>query len=90
MAIGKTLSKSIILSEKQWQLLKNQLTNDYAPSVMNIRGKMKEVLGFTVRHHRWYTEQHGYRGHVCLDFYNEPKRTMLLLKYTDYFGKTDS
>lgn len=50
--------------------------------------KMKDKLGFTVREHREWTEQKGYITDIRLDFYNEPKRTMFLLKYSEYLDKT--
>jgi hypothetical protein len=59
---------------------------------------MKEVLGFTVRRHaKWikydgedhnYVPRHLYVEQIDLDFYNEPKRTMFLLRYSDIIGKT--
>jgi hypothetical protein len=81
------MSKPIVLSKKQWGKLRTQLTADNAPSVMLMSSKMKEKLGFTVREHRWYTEQTGSQSHICLDFYNEPKRTMFVLKYSEYLEK---
>lgn len=78
------MSKPIILKHRQWEKLKNRLTNDYSPSVMMIRDKKRKVLGFVEREHQWWTEQHGYMSHICLDFFDEPKRTMFLLKYSEY------
>lgn len=89
--IGKTLSNPVILSQKQWGQLHRQLAKDYPSSVMLIREKMKVVLGFTVRWHKeWILEpgqQHrNLEKKICLDFYNEPKRTWFLLKYSDYIN----
>ncbi len=78
------MSKPIVLLHHQWERLKNRLTNDYSPSVMMIRDKRKKVLGFVEREHLWYDHQKGYMSHICLDFYDEPKRTMFLLKYSEY------
>jgi len=89
------MSKPIVLSQEQWEKLKNRLTNDYTPSVMMIRWKMKDVLGFTVREHaEWFNQEVHlkdihYGTKYCsqsirLDFYNEPKRTMFILKYSEY------
>ena len=83
------MSKPIILMHRQWEKLKNRLTNDYSPSVMMIRDKRRKVLGFVEREHRWWTEQHGYMSHICLDFYDEPKRTMFLLKYSEYLDERE-
>jgi hypothetical protein len=54
---------------------------------------MKMVLGFTVRRHSvWKMDPdfgHKYlKESIHLDFYNEPKRTMFLLKYSEYLDKT--
>jgi hypothetical protein len=62
---------------------------------------MKVVLGFTVRRHKeWFGHigeatpenrrlgQYGWKGVICLDFYNEPKRTMFMLKYSEYLDKS--
>lgn len=49
-----------------------------------MREKMKQVLGFTVRRHREYQELVGSLNYIHLDFYNEPKKTMFLLKYGEY------
>ena len=42
------------LSTQQWGKIKSLLTDEYkdTPSVMLIRSKMREVLGFTVRDHK--------------------------------------
>ena len=88
------MSKPIILSERAWNSLYSQLTRDHNPSVILIREKMKSVLGFTVRRHREWRNDPNF-GHrypedtVRLDFYNEPKRTMFMLKYSEYLNKLD-
>jgi hypothetical protein len=50
--------KPICLSRSQWHELKTILAKEYqhTPSVMLIRSKMKDVLGFTVREHRQWIE----------------------------------
>lgn len=78
------MSKPIVLSKDRWYKLKNRLTNDYSPSVMMLSYRTKDKLGFTVREHRSWTEQTGYMVDIRLDFYDEPKRTMFLLKYSEY------
>lgn len=82
------MSKPITMSEAQWEHLRAQLTKDHKPSVMLLSYRTKEVLGFTVRTHVWYDEPtRRYKDCVCLDFYNEPKRTMFLLRYSEYLAK---
>ena len=88
------MTKAITLTEDQWGKIYNLVAKHYPSSVLLIRDKMKETLGFTVRRHREWIPAHGYDGHgnyvetINLDFYNEPKRTMFLLKYSDIIGKT--
>ena len=86
------MSKPIILTPQDWEKLKQQLFRDYHSSVVLIREKMKVVLGFTARNHREWISDPGYDGYgkyentVRLDFYDEPKRLMFLLKYTEYLS----
>lgn len=87
------MSKPILLTEESWTLLHRQLAQDNHSSVMLIREKMKVVLGFTVRRHTEWVLDPGAKHRrpaysICLDFYNEPKRTMFLLKYSDFLEKT--
>jgi hypothetical protein len=87
------MSKPIVLNLEQWAKLHTQLAKDTPASVMLIRDKMKTFLGFTVRRHTvWKLDPdfgHKYpKETVRLDFYNEPKRTMFLLKYSEYLDKT--
>lgn len=71
----------ITLSDREWNKLRPKVFADYPISVMLIREVMKRELGFTVREHRWYTEQHGYQNNICLDFYDDSKETWFRLKY---------
>lgn len=53
---------------------------------------MRSVLGFTVREHvDWIPKPDGgYSEHsIRLDFYNERKYTMFLLKYSEVINRTD-
>lgn len=86
------MSNPIILSEQVWAKLHTRLAQDNHSSVMLIREKMKVVLGFTVRRHRdWILNELNNRREsvdtIRLDFYNEPKRTMFLLKYSEFLEK---
>ena len=93
------MSRSIILSEAQWLKIYNHIAKTYPPSVLLIRNKMREVLGFTSRtHEEWFDRDVDRRDvsygtkyriqTIHLDFYNEPTRTMFLLKYSEYLDKT--
>lgn len=79
--------KPIIITPGQWLDLKNKINNDYPPSVRLVREKMKRVLGFTPRFYEEFNEDTGRNVNVHLDFFDEHKRTMFLLKYTDYVTK---
>ena len=81
------MSKPIVLTPYKWAKLKDRLTSDYGQSVMLLSYRTKEKLGFTVREHGEWTERSVYMVDIRLDFYNEPKRTMFLLKYSEYLEK---
>ena len=86
------MSQSIELSELQWSKLRTKLSQDYPRSVVMVRWKMKEVLGFVDRtHEEWVNSNLGWpdkwlRTTIQLDFYNEPKRTMFLMKYSEFLN----
>lgn len=69
----------------EWEKVLEQIKVREKPSTYLSRSKMRQVLGFTVRNHRDYDKNDPYDYHyahtVRLDFYDEAKRTMFLLKY---------
>ena len=80
----------IKLKPDQWNTIHARLMAEYPPSVMLLRYKMREVLGFTVReHHQWVkagTDKNGrdygkYEDCICLDFYNDAMESWFQLKY---------
>ena len=84
----------IVLTLDQWEILKERLSKEYPLSVMSMRYKMREVLGFVPREHtEWLgyyhdaspadrqAHNHGYKKRIHLDFYNEAKETWFYLKY---------
>lgn len=80
--------KPVILTVRQWKVIRAELQQEYPKTIFMIRDKMKRVLGFTVREHTaWIPKLDG--GHsigfeIHLDFYSENKRTMFLLKFSEY------
>lgn len=81
----------IRLKPAQWQKLHQRLIADNPPSVMMLRYKMKEVLGFTVRnHHEWIEKPNSMprscylREWVYLDFYDDRMETWIRVKYAEY------
>jgi hypothetical protein len=84
------MSKPIVLEQSQWEVLYNQIKQDYPLSIVLIRSRMRDKLGFTLREHReWVPKMDGGYHSVSmrLDFYDEPKRLMFLLKYGEFLEK---
>jgi hypothetical protein len=87
------MSKPIVLSTGKWIRLKSKLLEDYPRSVVLIRQRSKEVLGFVPREfEEWNTDSGDWqqKRDVRLDFYNDSKRTMFLLKYSEYLDKSSN
>ena len=79
--------KAVKLTLSQWEDILDQIKKDYPKSVWMIRSRMKSVLGFTTREHREWREDYVSMipaTMMHLDFFDEPKRTMFLLKYGDW------
>ena len=83
---------TIKMSEKQWNEILLRIKEEYKsePAVFMIRTRMREVLGFTSRTHRYWQFEDSNRSYdgygsyiteVHLDFYNEQAATMFMLKY---------
>lgn len=83
---------TIKMSTHQWDHIYLKIKEEYAdqPSIFMIRGRMREVLGFTQRTHRYWEPDTGTRSYdgggryvteVHLDFYDESAQTMFRLKY---------
>jgi len=71
-----------------WAKLHTQLARDNPPSVILIREKMREVLGFTARnHYYWDPGMVNKNEYIILDFFDEKKKTMFLLKYSHILEK---
>lgn len=79
------------LTREKWLLLKAELEKKYPLSIFAIREKTKKVLGFVPRDEKvWipypgYGENGAYKWVVTLDFFDEQKRTLFELKYSEYF-----
>jgi len=82
--------KALVLTQREWNQLHDEIAKHRPRSVLMLRSKMKEVLGFTVREHKhWVPKMDGgyYDLQIHLDFYDESKRTMFLLRYSDFLLK---
>lgn len=79
--------KSIVITEQQWDTLKNRIKEDYPPSVLLCRSKMKKTLGFTLRGQ--LVNERGIQNRFVfhLDFFSEKKKTFFLVKYSDVINK---
>ena len=77
------MSKPVELTCAQWNKLYLQLKADNPASVMMIRSRMKEKLGFVNRDYTVYDPMMGYKRSVMLDFYSEKKRTFFIMKYSE-------
>jgi len=78
------------LTVSQWQHIRADLHTQHPKSVFMLKSKMKQVLGFTVReHNEWVPKMDGGYSEqsIRLDFYNERKYTMFLLKYSEHIHK---
>jgi len=71
---------TLTLTVRQWKTIRALLQEDHPTTVFMLKAKMKEVLGFTVREHNDWQDGMSIR----LDFYNERKYTMFMLKYSEY------
>lgn len=69
----------ITIDYNSWLLLKERLSSDQPKSVMIIREKMRNVLGFTTR-----VERRNSKKVMHLDFFDDLKKTMFVLKYSGY------
>lgn len=77
------------LTIDQWQQIRTDLHTEHPKSVFMLKNKMRAVLGFTVReHNEWVPKMDGgFSNHsIRLDFYNERKYTMFILKYSEYLN----
>ena len=77
------------LTVEQWRKIRADLQTEHPKTVFMLKEKMKRVLGFTVReHNEWIPKlDGGYSDHsIRLDFYNERKYTMFILKYSEYLN----
>lgn len=80
------VSKPIVLNEAQWLQIYNSLADRYRdrPSVLLIRSKMREELGFTARRHaEWKMEgDHWERCYtIRVDFYSEAAESWFRLSF---------
>lgn len=73
----------ITLERHVWRKIEAQLKEDYKerPSIFLLRSVMKRELGFTVRQNNYWHEDVNVRHTVYLDFFDDQKETLFILKY---------
>lgn len=77
--------KSISIPIGVWPKIYNQLARDYPASYILSRSKSKEKLGFTPRRHStWEPGMVDKKDTIILDFYDEQKKLLFLLKFGHY------
>jgi hypothetical protein len=84
-----TKMPTLILTTDQWQRIRTDLHTEHPKSVFMLTHKMRLVLGFTARNHsEWIPKLDGGYSEqsIRLDFYNERKYTMFILKYSEYLN----
>ena len=62
----------IKLTQAQWMIVRSRIAGEYPSSVLMIRPRMREVLGFTTR---------DQDNMIVLDFFDESKKSWFVLKY---------
>ena len=82
------MTKPVELTVSQWEVLYKRLKEEYPISVVLIRSRMKEKLGFVNREYKEYNQlTQRYKNCVMLDFYSEKKRTFFIMKYSDILNE---
>jgi hypothetical protein len=71
-------SKSIIITQKEWETVQQEIRKHYPVSVCSIRSKMRKVLGFTPRDANSWASDYST---MSLDFFDDAKKTMFLLRF---------
>jgi hypothetical protein len=73
------------LTHAEWNRIRDQLRTEFGQSMVMLRSRMRDELGFMPREHRpWVPKMDG--GHwgeteIHIDFYTEQARTWFLLKF---------
>lgn len=83
------MTKPIEVPRHQWNKLLEKLKEEYPASVLLLRERTKDKLGFVPREYKdWDNDMGKYGGWrkncIMLDFYSEKKRTWFIMKYGEY------
>jgi len=73
---------TIVLDNREWNKIRPKIDADYGKITTMISWRLRDTLGFTVRHHRDHNPINGHWVHdIRLDFVDEDAATFFRLKY---------
>ena len=73
---------TVVLKHQEWAEVRQRIDADYGKINTLVSWRLKELLGFTVRHHTGYSIwKKKYEDDIRLDFVNDDARTFFQLKY---------
>lgn len=73
---------TIVLKHSEWLAVRKRIESDYGPAPTLVSWRLRELLGFTVRHHKGYNIWNKiHENDIRLDFVNEDSLTFFKLKY---------
>ena len=72
----------LTLTVVEWAKIRKQIKEEYSwkPSILLIRDVMRRELGFVTRYQE-YSQTHGTKEAIFLDFYDDAMETLFRLKY---------
>ena len=73
---------TLVLKHKEWLAVRQRIDVDYGPASTLVSWRLKEILGFTVRHHKGYNVWNKiHENDIRLDFVDDNSLTFFRLKY---------
>lgn len=73
---------TLVFTHKDWQAIRQRIDNDYGTVISLVSWKLRETLGFTVRHHIGFNVWNKrWDDDIRLDFVNQDSLTFFQLKY---------
>lgn len=73
---------TLVLKHSEWDEVRQRIDADYGKINTLVSWRLKDLLGFTVRHHTGYSIwKKKYEDDIRLDFVNDDARTFFQLKY---------
>jgi hypothetical protein len=76
--------KHHVLTREEWEDMREKIRAEFGNSMLMLRSKMRNELGFTPREHNaWVPKMDGgyYKQEVHIDFYSPQARTWFFLKF---------